>query len=124
MSDSRIGRLPLGVAILAILIGLFGVFVFLVGIFAFLAGVGVGTAGPVSVFDLTGTLAALIVAVVGIFLLAVASGLWSQEIWALALAIIVLVFYGVIEFLAASWLGLLLVVLLLAYLAAVSSRFD
>jgi hypothetical protein len=124
MSDSEIGPLPLGVAILAILIGIFGIFVLFLGILALLVGVGLGIAGQASVFGLTGTLAAIVLSIIGIFILAVASGLWNQEIWALALAIIVLVFYGVIEFYSASWLGLLIIVLLLAYLAAVSSHFD
>jgi hypothetical protein len=42
----------------------------------------------------------------------------------LALAIIVLLFYGVVEFVSGAWLGLLVVSVLLIYLVAVSSHFD
>jgi uncharacterized membrane protein len=87
-------------------------------------GVGVGLAGGSTVFGLTGAIAGLVLILLGGILLAVAFGLWDQELWALVLAIIVLLFYGLIEFLSASWLALAIVVLLLVYLMAVSSHFD
>jgi hypothetical protein len=117
-------RLPLGVAILAILIGIFGFFLFAVGLLVALLGVSVGLAGGTSVFGVTGTLAGLVVLVIGGVILAVATGLWDQELWALALAIIALLFYGVIEFVSAAWLELLVVIVLLAYLVAVSDQFN
>jgi len=121
---SSIGRLPLGVAILSILIGIFGFFVLLVGLLVLLVGVGLGLAGGATVFGFTGAVAGLIVVVLGGLLLAVAFGLWDQELWALALAILVLLVYGVIEFASASWLALLIVVALVVYLIAVSNHFD
>jgi hypothetical protein len=124
--STGIGSLPLGVAILAILIGIFGFFVLLAGVLLFVFGTSVvfGTGGAVTVFGTGGTVAGIILALIGIVILAVATGLWDQELWALAIACIVLLFYGAVELFAAAWLGLLVVVLLLAYLAAVSSHFD
>jgi hypothetical protein len=121
----NIGRLPLGVAILAILIGVFGFFVLLVGVLLLVFGTAVTLGGgSVAVFGTAGAIAGLIITIIGIVILAIASGLWNQELWALALAIIVLLFYGVIEFLAQSWLAVLVVGALLVYLVAVSSHFD
>jgi len=120
------GRLPLGVAILAILIGIFGFFVLIRGLLLLLtvAGVSLGALGVTVVFGMTGIGAAIIVLVVGLVILGTAFGLWNQELWALVLAIIVLLFYAVVEFLGSAWLGLVIVVLLLVYLVAVSSHFD
>jgi hypothetical protein len=117
-------RLPLGVAVLSILIGLFGFFVLVVGLLVLLLGVGAGLAAGATVFGFTGELAGLVVFIVGLVILAVAVGLWNQELWALALAILVLLFYGAVEFLAGAWLGLLVTAVLLVYLVAVSSAFD
>ena len=121
-----IARLPLGVAILAVLIGIFGFFVFLLGLILLLAvaGVVISGVGVTSVFGLTGTVAGLIIAVIGLIILGVAVGLWNQELWALVLAILVLIFYGVVDFTSGAYLSLLIVVLLLVYLAAVSRHFD
>jgi hypothetical protein len=123
---SNLGQLPLGVAILAVLIGIFGFFVLLIGLlFLFVAaGVALGGVGVTSVFGVTGTVAGIIIAIIGLVILAVAVGLWNQELWALVLAILVLLFYGVVEYLSAAWVGLLIVVLLLVYLGAVSRHFD
>jgi hypothetical protein len=122
----NIGRLPFGVAILAVLIGLFGLFVLLLGL-AFLfvaAGASLGGIGIASVFGFTGTVAGIIIAVIGLVILATAVGLWNQELWALVLAALVLIFYAIVEFVASAWLGLAIVVLLLVYLGAVSRHFD
>jgi hypothetical protein len=120
-----IGPLPLGVALLAVLIGIFGFFVLLAGLLLLIFGTAyVFGVGAVTVFGVGGVVGALIVVLVGVVILVVASGLWDQELWALALAILVLLFYGVVEFLSASWLGLLIVVALLIYLVAVSGHFD
>ena len=111
---------------MAILIGIFGFFVIILSLLLLLgvAGAGLGGLGVGSVFGMTGTIGGVIVLILGIIILAVAYGLWNQELWALALAILVLLFYGVIEFVAHSWLGLIIVVVLLIYLVAVSSHFD
>jgi hypothetical protein len=122
----NIGQLPLGVAILAVLIGIFGFFILLLGVLLLLsvAGLALGGLGITSVFGVTGLVAGLVIVIVGAVILAVATGLWDQELWALVLAILVLLFYGFVEFSNGSWFGLLIVVLLLVYLVAVSRHFD
>jgi hypothetical protein len=124
-SYPSVGSLPLGVAILAILIGIFGFFVLIVGVLLLVFGtsVAIGT-GSVTVFGTGGAIAGLIVLIIGAIILAVATGLWDQELWALALAIIVLLFYGAVEFVSQAWLGLIIVAALLVYLVAVSNHFD
>jgi hypothetical protein len=121
-----IGELPLGVALLAIVIGLFGLFVVVLGL-AFLfvaAGALLGGVGVASVFGFTGTAAGIVLVIIGLIILGTAVGLWNQELWALVLAGIVLLFYAAVEFVAAAWFGLLVVVVLLVYLVAVSRHFD
>jgi hypothetical protein len=122
--STSVGRLPLGVAVLSVLIGIFGFFVFLLGLLVALLGVGYGLAGGETVFGLGGVAGGLIILLIGIIILAIAYGLWNQELWALVLAIIVLLVYGVIEFVSRSWLGFVIVAILLIYLVAVSSHFD
>ena len=124
VSEYSIGRLPIGVALIAVLVGIFGFFVFLGGALLLLLGVGLGLAGGASVFGASGTLAGLILLILGAVILAVAFGLWDQELWALVLAILALLVYGVAEFASASWLGLVIVAALLVYLLAVSNHFD
>lgn len=120
-----IGRLPLGVAVLAILIGLFGLFLFLGGLLLVVFGTGIAYgAGTVTLFGSGSTVAGLVVLLVGLIILVVATGLWDQELWALALAIIVLLFYGLVTFLSQAWLDFLVVGGLVVYLIAVSGHFD
>jgi len=122
----NIGQLPLGVAILALLIGIFGFFVVILGLALLFvsAGLILGGVGVASVFGYTGTVAGLIILVIGAVILGTAFGLWNQEMWALALAVIVLIIYGIVEYLSSAWLGLAIVALLVVYLAAVSRHFD
>ncbi len=121
----NIGRLPLGVAVLAILIGVFGFFILLGGALLLVFGTNVVFgSGGVMVFGSSGAIAGLILFLVGVLTLGVAVGLWDQELWALALAVIVLLFYGVVELVSQAWLGLLIVGVLLVYLIAVSNHFD
>lgn len=121
----NLGPLPLGVALLAILIGIFGFFVLVVGLLLLVFGTALAFgAGTVTVFGTGGAVAGLIIFVIGLVILVVATGLWDQELWALALAILVLLFYGAVEFFSQSWLAVLIIAALLVYLVAVSSHFD
>jgi|HubBroStandDraft_1064217.scaffolds.fasta_scaffold73905_2 hypothetical protein len=122
----NIGQLPLGVAILAILVGLFGFFVVILGL-AFLfvaAGFLLSGLGISSVFGYTGATAGVIILIVGLIILGAAVGLWNQRLWALVLAILVLLVYGALELVSSAWLGLIVVAVLIVYLIAVSSHFD
>jgi hypothetical protein len=122
----NIGSLPLGVAILAVLIGIFGFFVVVIGLALLFVSAGyvIAGVGVATVFGYTGTIAGIIVLIIGLIILGTAVGLWNQELWALVLAILVLLFYGIVEYLSSAWLGLVIVVLLIVYLAAVSTHFD
>ena len=87
-SSSSVPSLPLGVAILAVLTGLVGAFILIAGLVVVLVALYViAGAGWATVFG-TGLLAGLITFIVGIVVLAVATGLWDQEMWAFVLAVI------------------------------------
>ena|SRR5579871_718411 len=121
---NSLGQLPLGVAILAVLIGIFGFFVLLVGLLMIVSmGSVLGGAGVTSVFGFTGVWAGVVVAIFGLVILSVAIGLWGQDLFSLIIAIIVLIAYGVVDFDAGSWVGFVIVVTLIVYLGAVSSHF-
>lgn len=118
--------LPLGVAILAVLIGIVGFVYVLVGL---LLLIHFGALGGLALFGQS-TLGSIIVLVLGIVLLVVARGLWDLEVWALALAVLVVLLLlagNVYSFLTgggASIISMIVEVLLLVYLIAVSNRFT
>ncbi|MGI0052807.1 MAG: hypothetical protein ACREC5_07435 [Thermoplasmata archaeon] len=118
-------KLPLGVAVLAILIGVVGLLYVISGLLLIL--------GFAALFGFTlsaGLVGGLVALVVGIVLLVVASGLWDLELWALALAVLVLLFllaenaFRIFTGAGGSSLALLIEVVLLIYLIAVSSHFT
>ena len=116
---------PLGVAILAVLIGIFGAFLLIAALLLLLGG-GLGlalpTLGPVYGGVLVGGIILLVLAVL---LFVVARGLWELELWALVLAIIVLVFELLALWLAGRLLSVegIIAILLLVYLIAVHGDF-
>jgi hypothetical protein len=117
---------PLGVAILAVLIGLLGFITLIAGILL-LVGVAAGAFLAVpGFFGYGGLTLGAIILVIGIILLAVATGLWDLRMWALALAILVLIFYLVIYALGGDFLslGFIVSLILLLYLVAVSRHFS
>jgi hypothetical protein len=122
MSGSySVGSLPLGVAILAVLIGLFGALFLIVGLVIVL---GVAFTHTAFLF-VSGFVGGLILLIFGIVLLVVASGLWNQELWALVLSIIVLLFILIGDLFAGAVLSLetIAVALLLLYLILVRRHF-
>lgn len=116
-------RLPLGVAILAILIGIVGFFYLIGGILLLVLRFGLLGTGPLFV---GGPLGAVLLLILGIVLLAVASGLWGRELWALALTALVLVLILIGNILEGALVSLstVVVVLLLIYLIAVRDHFT
>ena len=124
--NAPVNTRPLGVALLAVLIGLFGFLVLIAGVLV-LVGVAAGAFLSVpAFFGTAGLTLGVIVFIVGIILLAVAYGLWDLRMWALALAILVLILYLVVYALAGdfvSW-GFIISLLLLVYLVAVSRHFS
>ncbi len=117
---------PLGVAVLAVLIGIFAALWLLAGILLlFGTTLGLGLGIP-SFFGAAGLLLAAMVLLVGAVILAVATGLWDLRMWALALAVIVLLLELVLDALAGAYLtfGFVVALLLLIYLVAVRRHFS
>jgi hypothetical protein len=116
--------LPIGVAILAVLIGIVGV-LFIVG-GALLAALGIGIHIDLPQLATYGVLVAgIVLLIVGLIILGVALGLWHQRLWALVLAIIVFGLYFVTDSLAGAWfsLGWIISLILVIYLIAVHRHF-
>ena len=84
--------LPLGVAVIAILVGIVGAFLFVGGIIVVLANlVHAISSGQFATWFGPTLLAGIVTLVFGLILLAVAFGLWDQALWAYALAVLVLI---------------------------------
>src|SRR5579875_554981 len=117
-----LGRLPIGVAIIAILVGIAG-FVFLLdGLLLFLFGfafLNVGTSFTGSALSLGRFEGGIVLFILGAIMMGVASGLWHQRLWALALAIIVTAIVFILELLAGALLGTIIALVILIYLIAV-----
>ena len=126
---------PFGVSLLAVLVGLYGFFLLVVGV-ALLVILGflnenpqyVPTVLPVSLGS--ALILSAIVFLLGLIVLGVAFGLWHQRVWALVIAIIVLVIVILGDLATFSGAGFAQIitlgipVLLLIYLLAVRSHFN
>jgi hypothetical protein len=120
---------PLGVAILAVLIGIYGFLVFLVGL---LLAVGssvahfVAGASALHTFGSSGVLAGVIVAIIGLIILGLAVGLWHLRMWALVLTVLFLIITIVLDYLGGAIVsvGSIIAIILLIYLLAVSRHFS
>jgi hypothetical protein len=104
MSGYALPRLPLGVAVLSVLMGLFGAFVLIVGLVIVLAAVAVLSGAAWAATFGSGIVVGLITFVIGAVILGIASGLWDQELWAFVLALIA-TGVGVVWFIALPLLG-------------------
>jgi hypothetical protein len=118
---------PLGVAILAVLIGIYGFLLILLG-GLILAASGAQHAFGVSLpynFGTSATLAGVITLVIGLIILGLAIGLWHLRMWALVLTLLFLAFEMVTYGLAGAFvsLGFILALILFVYLLAVSRHF-
>lgn len=121
--------LPLGVAVLSVLIGLYAIVLVVLGALV-LAGVAVGVLGQyfgsvTSFAGLTGAVLGGILLVVGLIILGIAVALWRLRMWALVLAILVLFFEIVVYAIAGQFytVGFVLSVVILLYLIAVHRHF-
>lgn len=122
-------RRPLGVAILAVLIGIYGFLVFLLGVLVALASsyaATLGAANPAHALGVTGLVAGIIIMIVGLIILGTAVGLWDLRMWALVLAILVLIVVIALDAIAGAFVsfGFIVGVILIVYLAAVSRHFS
>ena len=118
---------PLGVAILAVLVGLFGILLVIGGVLVLALG-STSLVGDLEL-GISGTSALLlgiIVLVYGLVVLGVAVGLWDLRMWALALAVIVLLVQIAFHAIDNTYLsvGFFVDLLLLIYLIAVSRHFS
>ncbi|MCI4323982.1 MAG: hypothetical protein L3K03_08235 [Thermoplasmata archaeon] len=120
---------PLGVAIIAVLIGLFGLVELIVGVFLLIIGAGFALVGASTDFGVlyfhSILISGLVLFLLGIVLLVIARSLWELEMWALALALIVLIVLLVLNLASGTYLSLHTVVeaILIVYLVAVSRHF-
>jgi hypothetical protein len=121
---------PLGVAIIAFLLGLFGFVTFLGGLLIVVLSNTVLNLGAAGLFGATGTLLGIVLIILGLIELGVAVGLWRLRMWALVVAVLILLFevVGPLVGLAlgrgsGSLLDLVVALLLLIYLIAVRHHF-
>lgn len=119
---------PLGVAILAVLIGIYGFLEFLVGLLIAVGSAALSSLGGSSAFHVLGTsgvLAGAIIAIIGLIVLGLAVGLWHLRMWALVLTLLFLLFEMVINALNGTYisLGFIVALLLFIYLLAVNRHF-
>lgn len=116
--------LPIGVAILAVLIGIVGFLFILAGVLLAALGIGLGISFP-AVGSYGGVIVGVVLLVIGLIILGVALGLWHQRLWALVLAIIVFGGYFILDALAGAYfsLGAIIALVLVIYLIAVHRHF-
>jgi hypothetical protein len=115
---------PIGVAILAVLIGIVGVLFIIAGVL--LAAVGIVLHLNLPAFSSYGALVGgIIILVIGLIILGVALGLWHQRLWALVLAIIVFALYFISDAIVGAYfsLGAIISLILVIYLIAVHRHF-
>lgn len=117
---------PLGVAILAFLVGLVGFVYFVAGLvlaLGFSFGYVFGVAG--GVFGLSAGVVGIVFMILGLITVGVAVGLWHLRLWALILALLVTFIVLVSDALAGRFIsfGFIFSLLIFVYLLAVSRHF-
>lgn len=120
-------RRPLGVAILAVLIGIYGFIEFLLGLFILVGATifsGLGSTS-FSSLGLTGVAAGAVVTIIGLIILGVAVGLWHLRMWALVLMLIFLAVEMILSGLAGAYVSFTFIIalILFIYLLAVNRHF-
>ena len=118
-------RLPIGVAVVAVVIALFAVVMLLAGLL-FILNAYLGTIFPpsVEIFQSIDVLGAVILVILGSTLLSIATALWHQETWALWTTIVLVFATTAYLFFTGSITVLFLIfVVLLVYLLAVRRVF-
>jgi hypothetical protein len=121
--------LPLGVAILAVLIGLFGILWILGGILILASVTAIAyfnSGGLPAVLHATGLVAGAVLLIVGLIILGLALGLWHRRMWALVLTLLVLLVVLVSYGLAGAFVSYQFIVslVLFVYLVAVNRHFQ
>jgi hypothetical protein len=119
-------RRPIGVAILAILVGAFGFLLLLSGALLLVGVAGHAIVGlPTTLFGIGGPIAGLVALIVGIVLLGLGLGLWNLRMWAYVLTLVFVLFELVSFGLAGGivTIGFLFLLFLLVYLLVVARFF-
>jgi hypothetical protein len=119
---------PLGVAILAILIGIYGFLTFILGLLLAVLSSYSGFPGLGLPTHIAGTslfLSGIIVLIIGLIIMGLAVGLWHLRMWALVLTLLFLLIELVLYGLAGDFIsfGFIVSLILLIYLLAVSRHF-
>ena len=117
--------LPLGVAVLSILVGLYGFALFLLGLLIFVGRSLNISYLNVPVFGLSGYPLAAAVTIVGLVILGTAVALWRLRLWALVLALLFLIYELIAYAYAREFVtfGFLLSLVIFLYLIAVNRHF-
>ena len=116
--------LPIGVAIISFLVGLYGFVIFVLGVLL-LAKVGVSQYLGVPSLGLTGYALGGLVAIIGLVLLGIGVALWRLRLWALVLGLLFLL-YELVSFAYAGkfeTFGFVLALVIFIYLLAVNRHF-
>jgi hypothetical protein len=120
---------PLGVAILAVLVGILGLLWILGGLLILVHVTAIAYfngGGLPQLLHATGVVAGLIVLIIGLIVLGLALGLWHLRMWALVLTLLVLIVELVSYGLAGNFatFGFIVSLILFVYLIAVHRHFD
>jgi hypothetical protein len=117
---------PIGVAILAFLVGLLGFLIIIGGILIIAAAAVPAVLGvPHNLLGTSDWVWGIVVLIIGLIILGLALGLWHLRMWALVLTLI-FVFLELVSYgLAGAWvsLGFILSLVLFIYLLAVNRHF-
>ncbi|HXY12776.1 MAG TPA: hypothetical protein VEJ85_04700 [Thermoplasmata archaeon] len=117
---------PLGVAILAVLVGIFGAILLVAGLLFLVNVAVVAILGiPSSIGGESLFVSSIILIVVGLIILGLALGLWHLRMWALVLTLLFVIFELVSFGLARDFLtfGFIFAFILFVYLLAVHRHF-
>lgn len=116
---------PIGVSILAVLIGLVGIVFILAGVLLAVLGIAIGVHVPGFGIPLGLTVAGIVILVIGLIILGLALGLWHQRLWALVLSIIIFALNFISDALTGNYfsLGAIVSLILVIYLIAVHRHF-
>ena len=116
--------LPIGVAILAVLVGLYGFVLFVLGLLLF-AKIGVSQYLGVPSLGLTGYELAGLVAIIGLVILGIGVALWRLRLWALVLGLLFLLYELVAYAYAGKYetFGFIFALVIFLYLIAVNRHF-
>ncbi|MCI4372538.1 MAG: hypothetical protein L3K02_02685 [Thermoplasmata archaeon] len=124
-------RRPFGVSLIAFLLGLYGFFTLLAGILvAVLANYSLAFSGT-TLFGVTGIYVGVVLVIFGLIEMGVAVGLWHLSMWALVVAVLVLLYevltpligIGLYHAGYGGIVGIIIPLILLVYLVAVRRHF-